>query len=128
VVIKFFLLAIGAGLGGILGPSHAKSTSVIFPHGALEMAFWAVISLTAGIVEELVYRGYLQTQLARMGLPVGVAILVQAAIFFGRPYIRRPQRGNRHHCLCRALWPAGLLAGMIGHFALDFLAAFLARM
>jgi membrane protease YdiL (CAAX protease family) len=126
------MLAIGAGLGRILGPGHAKSADVILPQGALEMALWVVISFTAGIVEELVYRGYLQSQFVRMGLPVGVAILAQAAVFSAshiyeglNAVIIITVYGVLFGLL--ACWRKSLRPGMTGHFAFDFLAAFLPR-
>jgi membrane protease YdiL (CAAX protease family) len=132
LLMVLLLLAAGAGLGHILGPGKAKSLDVILPQGGLEMALWLAICFTAGIVEELVYRGYLQTQFARMGLPVGGAILVQAAIFSaGHIYeglnavIIITVYGVLFGLL--ANWRKSLRPGMIGHFALDFLAAFVSR-
>jgi membrane protease YdiL (CAAX protease family) len=132
LLMVLLLLAVGAGLGRILGPDYAKSLDVILPRGGLETAFWLVISFTAGIVEELVYRGYLQTQFARMGLPMGAAILAQAAIFSaGHIYEGRNAviiitvYGVLFGLL--ANWRKSLRPGMTGHFFFDFLAAFLAR-
>src|SRR5579872_2207888 len=75
------MLAVGAGLGRILGPGHGKDTSVILPQGGFELVLWALISLSAGVAEELVFRGYLQIQFTRMGLSTLTAILAQAILF-----------------------------------------------
>jgi hypothetical protein len=126
------MLIIGAGLGRVLGPGHTKATSVILPQGGFELAVWVVVSFTAGVVEEFVCRGYLQTQLVRMGLPVTVAILAQAVLFsLGHIY-----EGVNSVIIITvyavlfgllAWWRRSLRPGMIGHFCFDFLAAFLPR-
>jgi hypothetical protein len=41
----------------VIGPSNAKSIDVLFPIGWLEVGAWIMVSVTAGIVEELVFRG-----------------------------------------------------------------------
>ena len=74
------MLGIQLGLEPLLGPSHAKSANIL-PESALETVVWIVVSCTAGFVEELVFRGYLQTQFTRFGLPAGLAIVAQALVF-----------------------------------------------
>lgn len=64
-----------------LPASHAKSISVILPNTRTEILLWVLLSIAAGFVEEIVLRGYLQTQLARLGAPTALAILGQALIF-----------------------------------------------
>jgi membrane protease YdiL (CAAX protease family) len=73
VVLQVLVRALGAG--------HAKSISAILPNTQLEILLWILLSITAGFVEEIVLRGYLQTQLARLGAPAALAILGQALIF-----------------------------------------------
>ncbi len=51
------------------------------PHGLLGVAVWLCISISAGISEEIVFRGYLQRQLASMTGRVGIAILAQGVVF-----------------------------------------------
>jgi len=47
----------------------------------LEAVFWVGLSLVAGIGEEAVYRGYLQTQFAGLTNSHGMGILASAAAF-----------------------------------------------
>jgi membrane protease YdiL (CAAX protease family) len=44
------------------------------------MPFFA-LSVTAGLCEEFLYRGFAMAALSRMGLPVGLVILVSSIIF-----------------------------------------------
>ena len=61
---------------------NARTVARIGPHGALEIALWIVVSLSAGICEEFVFRGYLMRQFAAWlgGWPQGLAV---SAIVFG---------------------------------------------
>jgi len=126
------MLIVGAALGWVLGPGHAKATTVILPQGGIELAVWLLVSFTAGVVEEFVCRGYLQTQLAGMGLPVTAAIFAQAVIFsIGHIYegVNAVIVITVYAVLFGLLawWRKSLRPGMIGHFCFDFLAAFLSR-
>jgi membrane protease YdiL (CAAX protease family) len=114
----------------VLGQEQSKAISVILPRGAAEMAVWIVITLTAGFVEELVYRGYLQQQFAGFGMPLWSAILAQALIFgAGHAY------EGRSHAIAitafgavagaMAAWRRSLRPNMFGHALMDILAAFL---
>src|SRR5437763_1675732 len=46
-----------------LGSGHAASVAHLTPHGIAESGLWVLLSISAGISEELVFRGYLQRQL-----------------------------------------------------------------
>lgn len=83
LIVWISLLAIGVGLQNLLGPEAAKKINIIMPQGPREMAVWVAVAATAGFVEELVFRGYLQTQFVRMGLPTILAIVAQALVFAG---------------------------------------------
>lgn len=131
VVIWIAMLAISLGLSHLLGPGHAKGISVILPQGPLEMAIWVAISSTAGFVEELIFRGYLQTQFRCFGLPTGLAIVAQALMFaLGHVY----QGFNAVITIfffavlfgVIAAWRKSLRPGMIGHAWFDMAAVFFA--
>jgi membrane protease YdiL (CAAX protease family) len=77
--VVWSLVAIGVNI--LVGPSHAKSLAFLNPHGAVEVALWVMMSLTAGFCEELVYRGYLQRQVASLTGSASLAVLIQAVIF-----------------------------------------------
>ncbi len=53
----------------------------LLPTGVLESAFWIILSITAGFVEEVCYRGYLQKQILALTGLVPVAIVGQAVLF-----------------------------------------------
>jgi uncharacterized protein len=101
----------------------------LLPHTPAEIAVWVVLSVTAGIVEETVYRGYLQAQFQRLGLSVSLAVGAQALLFgFVHGY-----QGWSHAVSIGLL---GLVAGvvtewkhsvrptMIGHALQDIAASF----
>jgi membrane protease YdiL (CAAX protease family) len=100
----------------------------LLPHAPAEIAVWLVLSVTAGIVEETVYRGYLQAQFQCLGLSVSLAVAAQALLFgFVHAYQGWP------HAVSIGL--LGLVAGvvtewrrsvrptMIGHALQDILGA-----
>src|SRR5882757_2977347 len=49
-------------LGPHHGPEDNRAVQFLLPHGAREMVLWVALSVTAGICEEALYRGYLQRQ------------------------------------------------------------------
>ena len=51
------------------------------PSGAAGIIVWIGLSLSAGICEEIVFRGYLQRQLAALSGHTSLAILGQAVVF-----------------------------------------------
>jgi membrane protease YdiL (CAAX protease family) len=90
-------------------------TSNIVPHTLVEALAWVVVACTAGFVEEVVFRGYLQRQ-------IGVVL---QAIVFG---IAHGYQGVRSVILIAAIGLAfgivarlrrGLFPGMLTHAALD---------
>jgi membrane protease YdiL (CAAX protease family) len=62
------------------GPSHAASIQVLLPQGALEKALWIAVSISAGICEELAFRGYFQRQFAAITRSRATALLLQAKV------------------------------------------------
>lgn len=77
--IVWTLVALGMNL--MVRPSHVKPLAFMSPHGPVEIALWVMMSLTAGFCEELVYRGYLQRQIAALTGSASLAVLAQAVIF-----------------------------------------------
>ena len=53
----------------------------ILPQSTMELIPFFVLSVTAGLCEEFLYRGFAMAVLSRMGLPVGVVILFSSCIF-----------------------------------------------
>jgi uncharacterized protein len=53
----------------------------ILPHGGLEITLWIALSVTAGICEETIFRGYLQQQFIALTKSVPAGVLFSAAAF-----------------------------------------------
>ena len=63
-------------------PSQANAVlKNMVPHTALEIALYLLLSLTAGICEEIMFRGYLQRQFAAWTGNAIAAILLQGIVF-----------------------------------------------
>lgn len=73
----------GAELGwiNIFATPVSAHVALTLPHTPSECAEWSLLSLTAGISEELVFRGYLQTQLAAFTRRPTAGLVLQAALF-----------------------------------------------
>jgi len=65
----------------VLGPSSAKSVGDLLPRSLVEIAIWIAVSITAGVCEELAFRGYLQRQFQALSGNIAVAVVLQAAVF-----------------------------------------------
>jgi len=81
-VLGVFLVWLDAFVQHLLGPDRAKSIDQLLPQGPLEIALWVAVSITAGVVEELVFRGYLMRQLAARLPNLRLAVVAQA-VWFG---------------------------------------------
>jgi membrane protease YdiL (CAAX protease family) len=58
-----------------------RVADLILPQGPLELAIWTVVSVTAGFVEEFVFRGYLQQQFGAWCRTPYAGILLSALVF-----------------------------------------------
>src|ERR1041385_2278110 len=80
VAISIPFLAVWAGsawlLHRILGPDSAKSVGIMLPRGWLEAGLWIAVSVSAGICEEIIFRGYFQKQLAAYTRSAAVAVVL----------------------------------------------------
>jgi len=83
IAVPFWLLWEGAAYGvhWLLGPSSARSVDSLLPQSLLEILIWIATSLTAGICEEMAFRGYVQTQLHALTGSVVLAVLGQGLVF-----------------------------------------------
>ena len=55
--------------------------SDIFPESPLEIGLWILLSIAAGVAEEIVFRGYCQRQLEALTRNVWIALLLQGILF-----------------------------------------------
>ena len=83
IALPFWGIWEGAAFGvhWLLGPSNAKTVDSLLPRGLLEILVWIGVSITAGVCEEIAFRGYLQKQLEALGGGVVVAVLGQGLVF-----------------------------------------------
>jgi uncharacterized protein len=104
----------------VSGPSHAASIQILLPQGVTEKILWVGVSASAGICEELAFRGYFQRQFAALAHSRWKALFVQAALFgISHGYqgveacVRIAAFGLLFGAL--ALWRRSLRPGMVAH-------------
>lgn len=78
-------MAVALVLGLLLRPTHLShkltAVSAIAPHNFFELPVWILVSLTAGVCEEFLFRGYLLRQFGRWFGGVAPAISLSTLIF-----------------------------------------------
>jgi hypothetical protein len=109
-----------------LGPGHAASIQTLLPRTALEVLLWIAVSISAGICEELVFRGYFQKQFEAFTNRKWTALLLQSLLFgISHGYqgteacVKIATFGALYGLL--ALWRKSLRPGMIAHAGSDIL-------
>jgi membrane protease YdiL (CAAX protease family) len=117
---------IGSHVHGADGNSAAQ---FLLPRGRLEIALWIVVSVTAGICEEAVYRGYLQRQFIALTKNAPAGILLSAAAFGGAHAYQGLRQAVQIGVLgamagLLAYWRRSVRPGMIAHALQDTLAVF----
>jgi uncharacterized protein len=69
----------------MMEPHHGSgvdpAVQFLMPHGRLEMTLWVALSVSAGICEEAIYRGYLQRQFTALTKNIPAGILLSGAAF-----------------------------------------------
>jgi membrane protease YdiL (CAAX protease family) len=115
-------------LGFILGHlTHATTNAAIknfLPHTALEIALWLLLSLTAGICEEMIFRGYLQRQFCAWTGSATAGIALQGIVFGAAHAYQGPTQIlviSVYGCMFGLLahWRKSLRPGMAAHFFQD---------
>lgn len=130
-------VALAAGLWGTwevvgtawvrwLGQGHAASIQSLLPRRPVEILLWIAVSASAGICEEVVFRGYFQKQFEAFTRSAWIALLLQAALFgISHGYqgvqacLRIAALGALYGLL--ALWRRSLRPGIIAHAGTDIL-------
>ncbi|HEX5854863.1 MAG TPA: CPBP family intramembrane glutamic endopeptidase [Thermoanaerobaculia bacterium] len=103
--------------------SRFGGISLLIPASDAEQRLWVMVSITAGVCEEVLYRGYLGFYLGRY-MPLA-AVAVLASVFFGLAHIYQGWRNALRTTVVGALlWglylaTGSILPGMILHAALD---------
>jgi membrane protease YdiL (CAAX protease family) len=86
-----------------------RDIQFLLPRSGIEFALWIALSITAGICEEAIFRGYLQRQLMALTTSAPAGILLSAAAFgVGHAY-----QGSRMMILI-AIY--GVLFGVLAHW------------
>lgn len=81
----------------------------LLPQGAGELALWIALSVSAGICEEAIFRGYLQGQFAAFTKSAAAGILLSAAAFGAA----HAYQGSRMTILIAVY---GLMFGLLAHW------------
>ena len=124
-----FLMAVIV-IGMVLPHGDDVAARLILPEGRQEMWLWVGLSLTAGICEEALYRGYLQRQFIAFTKNVPAGIIL-SALAFGAAHSYQGWAMASQIGLLGAI--AGTIAyrcksvrpGMVEHFLQDMLGGFL---
>jgi membrane protease YdiL (CAAX protease family) len=108
----------------LLGLHDGTAVMAMLPRSSGERLAWVAVSASAGFSEELVYRGYLQTQLMAFTGRPAVAIAIQAALFAiahgdqgSGAVVRLSLYGLAFGVV--AWWRRSLLAGIVCHVWTD---------
>ena len=95
-------IAIHAARGG-------ESVRFMLPQGPLESVLWILTSATAGLCEEIIFRGYLQKQFSAWTASIPAGVVLSAVVFgFGHIY-----QGARS---ATVILVYGLLFGILAEF------------
>jgi hypothetical protein len=70
-----------AVVGYLIHSTPGRSVQNLLPHGGAEVAVYLLMALTAGICEEVIYRGYLQRQFTALTSSAAAGIVLQSAVF-----------------------------------------------
>jgi len=121
-------------LSGLRDGGHDnQSISYLLPQTSTELLLWLTLSLTAGICEEAIFRGYLQVQFTAMTRSAAAGILISAGAFgaahayqgWGRALVIIPMGvifGIVAH------WRGTVRPGMFAHTLQDAIAPFLLKL
>jgi membrane protease YdiL (CAAX protease family) len=81
IAASIVLAAIGILLKLAHIPMPQKVITQLAPQNAWQLMIWVLLSISAGICEELVFRGYLLQQLSRTSGRIWIGVLVSSLLF-----------------------------------------------
>jgi uncharacterized protein len=102
-----------------------SSRARLLPHTKGELLISIFSYIVAGVVEELIFRGYLQKQFTALCRNLGAGLFIQAILFtLAHGYRQSPGAFGQHFLFglmtgLLAHWRKSLLPGMIGHVWFD---------
>jgi hypothetical protein len=129
VVFLLVPITLGAIFGGH-GQEVSRIVQLMLPRNGLETMMWIALSLTAGICEEVISRGYLQRQFSAATSNVAIAIVLQGIIFGAQHLYQGAMRAFPIALLGVALgmlahWRKSARPGMVSHALQDTMALFM---
>jgi uncharacterized protein len=113
-----------SALGWLLKVTPGAGIRGILPNGPTEMVLWVMLALTAGICEEILFRGYFQRQFAALTKSTAAGLVLQG-LAFGAAH---GYQGVKYMCIIAvygclfgllAYWRRSLRPGMAAHFVQD---------
>ena len=112
------------------GAGRNAAASALLPSTEAERLTWLCVALSVGFCEEVVYRGYLQTQLAALSGRSSLGILLQAVLFGIAHLEQGAAAALRIACYGLALGMLArmrrrLLPGIVCHVGIDLASALL---
>ncbi len=83
VSVPFLAVWFGAArvMHRVLGPDQSRSINNLLPQSTVEIVLWIAVSISAGVCEEIVFRGYFQKQFAAYTNSMIAAVLLQGVVF-----------------------------------------------
>ncbi|MGA8088721.1 MAG: type II CAAX endopeptidase family protein [Terracidiphilus sp.] len=87
IMVPFLVIWEGTAYGvsklmdGTAAPGSAKTVDSLLPQSLIEILIWIATSITAGVCEEMAFRGFLQRQLHALSGNIAVAVLGQGLVF-----------------------------------------------
>ena len=124
VAANVILAILSHVLGRLMPVATNEALENLLPHSRLEIAAFLLLALTAGICEEMIFRGYLQRQFTAWTKNAAAGIAAQA-IAFG---LAHAYQGSAQMMIIAvygcmfgllAYWRGSLRPGMIAHFLQD---------
>lgn len=125
LVLTIMITSVLGAQGGLTD----KAIQFLLPQGRLELAVWIALSISAGICEEAVYRGYLQRQFTALTRNVPAGIILSAVLFAAAHSYQGLARASIIGVMgamggILAYWRRSVRPGMIAHALQDILGGF----
>jgi membrane protease YdiL (CAAX protease family) len=131
IALVFLIATIAlTSIVGSHGSAGDRAIQFLLPHGRIEIALWVLLSITAGICEEAIYRGYLQKQFIALTTSVPAGIIFSALAFGLAHSYQGFARASMISVMgaisgVLAYWCRSVRPGMIAHAMQDVLGAFI---
>jgi len=127
IAIAFLIIAnlVLSAIGHLLKAAPPAAVKNLLPHGKREIVVYFLLTITAGICEETIFRGYFQRQFSAWFKSVTAGVVLQG-ILFGASHGYQGAKfmfiifvyGVMFGIL--AFWRRSLRPGMFSHFMQDF--------